>query len=184
MRIRGSQAVIDGLHRGVPTLDEVLSLLAQFEISRIYVEIKGARADRINLLEASLQAIERSDLRRAVTILSFDHGLMAHVKRMNPSLRTALTFHLIKGAIPATRAVMAAAARAQADEVALHHALATRRRVEALHKRGLSVSAWTANARLTMKRLVDSGVDSIMTNYPDRLGEVIRLSRASETTRL
>ncbi|PYP90297.1 MAG: hypothetical protein DMF61_00895 [Blastocatellia bacterium AA13] len=173
-------AAFSSFHRGVPSLDEVLALLARFTLSRIYVELKGTPLTRMPLLEATLQAIERSGLEKSITLLSFDHELMAEAAKIQPSIRTALTFHLVKGAIPATRAIAKAVDRARASEAALHHALATRRRIAALHKRGMAVSAWTANGRLTMKRLIESGVDCIMTNYPHRLRDLIESQPASD----
>ena len=37
------------------------------------------------------------------------------------------------------------------------------------HKRGLHLYYWTVNDEREMKRLIDLGVDGIMTDYPDRL---------------
>ena len=53
----------------------------------------------------------------------------------------------------------------------------TRDFVEAAHGRNLRVHAWTVNAEGDMRRLVEMGVDGIMTDYPDRLLKV--LSRAA-----
>ncbi len=41
--------------------------------------------------------------------------------------------------------------------------------VEAAHRRNLKVHVWTINDEAAMKRLIDAGVDGIMTDYPDRL---------------
>jgi glycerophosphoryl diester phosphodiesterase len=41
--------------------------------------------------------------------------------------------------------------------------------VEAAHRRDLQVHAWTINDTESMKRLLDFGVDGIITDYPDRL---------------
>lgn len=41
--------------------------------------------------------------------------------------------------------------------------------VEAAHRRNLKVHVWTINETADMKRLIDLGVDGIMTDYPDRL---------------
>jgi glycerophosphoryl diester phosphodiesterase len=71
------------------------------------------------------------------------------------------------------KGIAAAARQAGVDEVALHVGLVTRRRVFALHQEGLSVSTWTANSPLLMRRLIACGVDVIMTNYPDRLLKLI-----------
>jgi glycerophosphoryl diester phosphodiesterase len=49
----------------------------------------------------------------------------------------------------------------------------TRRFIEAAHARNMRVQVWTVNDINSMKRLVDLGVDGIMTDYPQRLLKVI-----------
>jgi glycerophosphoryl diester phosphodiesterase len=41
------------------------------------------------------------------------------------------------------------------------------------HALGLKVLPWTVNDRSEMRRLIDLGVDGIITDYPDRLREVM-----------
>lgn len=50
----------------------------------------------------------------------------------------------------------------------------TRDFVEAAHGRNLRVHAWTVNAEDEMRRLLDMGVDGVMTDYPDRLLKVLQ----------
>ncbi len=166
-------------HCGVPSQEETLALLAETDLARIYIELKGAPSTRSVLLGSSLRIIRRSKAKRRVTLLSFDHELIAAAKTAQPDIRAAVTVHIARGVIPRTRSLAKSASRAGAVEVALHHALATRRRVDALHDLGLAVSAWTANAKSTMRRLIARGVESIMTNYPDRLDGVIDSSVSS-----
>jgi glycerophosphoryl diester phosphodiesterase len=61
--------------------------------------------------------------------------------------------------------------------------IVTKEFVEAAHKRNLKVHVWTVNETEAMRRLLEMGVDGIMTDYPDRL--LALLSRAppsSQTT--
>ena len=53
--------------------------------------------------------------------------------------------------------------------------------VEAAHRRNLKVHVWTINETEDMQRLIELGVDGIMTDYPDRLLNV--LGRASLTSK-
>ncbi len=45
--------------------------------------------------------------------------------------------------------------------------------VNAAHERNLQVRLWTINETADMKRLLDMNVDGIMTDYPDRLMELL-----------
>jgi glycerophosphoryl diester phosphodiesterase len=51
--------------------------------------------------------------------------------------------------------------------------LVTRRFVEAAHARGVRVDAWTVNDPAEMHRLLDLGVDVVMTDFPERLAGVL-----------
>lgn len=161
--------------QAVPTLEGVLDRLSGAGLGRVYVEVKGRAADKERLLAATLGVIERSKIRGAITLLSFDHSAVRRARELSPRVRTAATFS-INGRGPVTARSIADSVRAAgADEAALHFSLATRRTVEGLHERGLQVSAWTANSKLLMRRLMARGVDAIMTNYPDRLIDLLRI---------
>ncbi|WP_085505176.1 glycerophosphodiester phosphodiesterase family protein [Thalassobacillus devorans] len=50
----------------------------------------------------------------------------------------------------------------------------TEEMVDAAHKAGMKVIPWTVDDKATMNKLIDNGVDGIITNYPDRLREVMK----------
>ena len=49
---------------------------------------------------------------------------------------------------------------------------ATKRLIECAHKHNVAVQYWTINDEAEMQRLIELGVDGIMTDYPGRLKEV------------
>jgi glycerophosphoryl diester phosphodiesterase len=49
----------------------------------------------------------------------------------------------------------------------------TRRFVEAAHARGVRIDAWTINDPAEMHRLLDLGVDVVMTDLPEALAGVL-----------
>ena len=46
--------------------------------------------------------------------------------------------------------------------------------VESAHRRNLKVHVWTINETADMQRLLEMGVDGIMTDYPDRLLNLLK----------
>ncbi len=46
--------------------------------------------------------------------------------------------------------------------------------VESAHKLNLRIHVWTINETVDMQRLIDLGVDGIMTDYPDKLLELVK----------
>jgi glycerophosphoryl diester phosphodiesterase len=56
--------------------------------------------------------------------------------------------------------------RSRADVLSLHHAFCTPAAVEASHREGAPVLAWTANTAADVLRLVAAGVDAIVSDDP------------------
>ena len=157
----------------VPSLDDVLAFLKPAGLERIYVELKGSPLNKAVLIDSVLYSVRRHGLCGSTTFLSFDHELVTQVKRLSTEVRTAALFLPRGRTLISTRSIIRSARSAGVDEVALHYGLATRRSIDALHERGFSVSVWTANSKLAMRRIAASGADSIMTNFPNRLREVL-----------
>jgi glycerophosphoryl diester phosphodiesterase len=157
----------------VPTLESVLALLSQARLRRIYIELKDRSANKEHLLEQVITLARHSNLEDSITLLSFDHGIIRRAKQLDPDIRAAATIPFAGARLMTARAITRAVADSRADEAALHFGLATKRLADRLHESGLSVAVWTANNKLVMRRLIACGVDSIMTNFPDRLIEVL-----------
>jgi glycerophosphoryl diester phosphodiesterase len=58
-------------------------------------------------------------------------------------------------------------ARIDTDAVTWEHPLITAERVARLHDRGLFVYAWTVDDLATMRRVIEAGVDGVITNRPE-----------------
>jgi glycerophosphoryl diester phosphodiesterase len=171
--LQNSKLKIDFADEKVPTLEEVFVLLAPAHLAQIYVELKGDVSRKNALLDATVALIHKFKLQKTVTLLSFDHQIITRAKKLAPEIRTAVTLPATQNALATSGSIIKAVERASADEAALHFGLATRRTVAALHKHGLGVSVWTVNHKLVMRRLIASGVDAIMTNFPHRLIELL-----------
>jgi glycerophosphoryl diester phosphodiesterase len=167
----------------VPSFEDVLSLLKPAGLERIYVELKGSPLNGQALLDSVLALVREHEVDRSTTILSFDHAIIRRAKGFATDVRTAALFPARGRRLISTRSIIRSAENARVDEVALHFGLATQRSVELFHKRGLSVSVWTANSKLSMRRIAASGADSIMTNFPNRLRDVLELREARQPVR-
>ncbi|MEV4196347.1 glycerophosphodiester phosphodiesterase, partial [Streptomyces toxytricini] len=91
---------------------------------------------------------------------------MLAVRAADPAAEIALTWTTLS---PPRRVLLDAVAPAWLN---YRFGLVDRGLVEALHRDGLRVSAWTADTKRTMRRLAAAGVDAITTNRIDALAAV------------
>ena len=109
-----------------------------------------------------------------VVVGSFRQGLIEEFRRACPEVATAagpveagkfLALYqsgLAASFSPAMQAL-------QIPEYAGGVRVVTKEFVAAARGRNLQVHAWTINDEAAMRRLIEAGVDGIMTDYPDRL---------------
>jgi glycerophosphoryl diester phosphodiesterase len=165
----------------VPSLDDLLALLKPARLERIYIELKGSK-HLDPLLESVVALVNKHRIAKPVTLLSFNHAIVVRAKELDGNIRTAALFPARGRRLVSTRSIIRSAESAGVDEVALHYGLATRRSIDALHERGFWVSVWTANGPLAMRRIAAAGADSIMTNFPNRLRELLDSGGTKKTS--
>jgi glycerophosphoryl diester phosphodiesterase len=145
----------------VPTLDEVLALAG----IRFNIEMKSygdpAPEQCAALLEA---AIRRHHVAERAMVQSFDFRVTRAMRRIAPEIRLAA---LVEGAEIAD--FVAVVREAEADIVAPEFPMVTRAKVERAHAAGIPVVPWTVNTPRDWERMVDAGVDGIITDDPAAL---------------
>jgi glycerophosphoryl diester phosphodiesterase len=65
------------------------------------------------------------------------------------------------------------------DQVNPHHSRITAEYVERVHQLGMAVNAWTVDDPAEQDAAVAAGVDGVITNRPDVLGEVLSVVPAT-----
>ncbi|KUN01926.1 glycerophosphodiester phosphodiesterase [Streptomyces yokosukanensis] len=154
----------------VPLFEE---LLETFPEVRWNVDIKAEPA-----LRPLLELIERTDAWDRVCVGSFSEARVLRAQRLaGPRLATSfgtrgvLNLRLRSWGLPA--AVRRSAVAAQVPEAQSGVPVVDHRFVRAAHARGLQVHVWTINEPERMHRLLDLGVDGIMTDHIDTLRKVM-----------
>jgi glycerophosphoryl diester phosphodiesterase len=156
----------------IPTLREVFKALPHM---RFNIEPKqGVPA----IVAPLCRLVREHGMAERVLVASFSAAVIEEFRRECPEVATAaasgevasfLTLHnagLSHSYSPAMQAL-------QVPEHAGALTVLTRAFVESAHGRGLRVHAWTVNDESDMRRLVEMGVDGVMTDYPDRLLKVL-----------
>lgn len=154
----------------VPLFEE---LLETFPGVRWNVDVKAEPA-----LLPFLELVGRTDAWDRVCLGSFSEARAARAQRLaGPRLATSygtrgvLNLRLRSWGLPA--AVRRSAVAAQVPEAQAGVRVVDRRFVRAAHARGLQVHVWTVNEPERMHRLLDLGVDGIMTDHIGTLREVM-----------
>ena len=156
----------------VPTLEEAL---ARFPGARFNIEPKQEAPSIVEPLCRLLR--ERAAVGRVV-VASFHSSVVSEFRRACPEVATAASSSEATDFLARYRAGVSESysppmQALQVPEHGMGMTVLTRGFVEAAHRRNLLVHAWTVNDEAGMRRLVGAGVDGIMTDYPDRLLEVL-----------
>ncbi|MFE0405057.1 glycerophosphodiester phosphodiesterase [Streptomyces nigra] len=154
----------------VPLFEE---LLETFPEVRWNVDLKAEPA-----LHSFLELIERANAWDRVCVGSFSEARVARAQRLaGPRLATSygtrgvLNLRLRSWGVPA--ALRRSAVAAQVPEAQSGVQVVDHRFVRTAHARGLQVHVWTVNDPERMHRLLDLGVDGIMTDHIDTLRKVM-----------
>ena len=145
----------------VPTLPEVLAW-AKGRIPLV-IEIKGDPLPAVGIEEKLVGLLRAHDMVDDVMAISFHHPVVKRLKELEPGLATGILYSgRLVDAVGAARA-------AQADSVRPSHHYWTAEDVAAVHAAGLTASTWVVNDEETMEYLAGIGIDSVGSDYPDRL---------------
>jgi glycerophosphoryl diester phosphodiesterase len=161
----------------IPTLAEVYE---EFPVAPVNADIKEARA---GMEEAVLRVIERAGAEARTLVASNDHAVVRRFRSVSggriptaASRREIATFYLM------SRSRLEALGRPayEALQVPVEHRgieLVTPRFLRAAHSRGVRVDVWTINDPGEMRRLLDLGVDVVMTDRPGVLAGLLEERR-------
>ena len=157
----------------VPTLVEVLR---EFSGVAVNIEIKAGTP---GIEETVLGVLREANALERALVVSTPHATVKHFRKVSGGYvstgasRWEIGVFYISSKFRLERLVRPAY---DALQVPLRHRgipVVTRRFVQAAHARGVRVDAWTINQADEMRRLLDLGVDVIMTDRPGMLAEVL-----------
>jgi glycerophosphoryl diester phosphodiesterase len=157
----------------IPTLSEVFEAFPQ---TKLNLEIKEARSSTIQSL---CRLIRDHQMTSNVVVASFDTDSLKEFRRLCPQVATSagasearLFFGLQKAYLEAAYSPVVQVL--QVPEALGDLRIVNKRFIDAAHARNMRVQVWLANDVTSMQRLLELGVDGIMTDYPQRLMEVLK----------
>jgi len=149
----------------VPRLDEIIDA-ARGRI-KLNIELKTNGHEKL-LAEKVVELLLQKNFLTEVIITSFDFTLIDKVKSLNPYIKSGYIFSKV-----GERDVFAA----DIDLLSVNKSLINKEFMDKAFATGKEVHVWTVNEISEMEKLVELGVTSIITNYPDRLKSVLEKNK-------
>lgn len=160
---------------GVPALKDVLD---RYRTTAMIVELKSAEP---RLARAVVEDIRATGTLGRVTIGSFQKGALDAVRACDPSVRTGADMDEIRSGLDASLPSAGAGRPSfdafQVPEVYAGMRIVTPEFVARAHGAGVGVVVWTVDRDEDILRLLDWGVDGLITDRPDIAVPVVRAWR-------
>ena len=154
----------------MPTLAQVLDLAAPTRVG-VLPEIKvGADGRRYPGIEEKVLAlVSARGLLARTTVQAFAPETIRRVRELAPGVRTMLLVR--RARVDREHATPATAVQWTVDvgatDLGIDYRLVDRSVVDAARKASVRLAVWTVNDEADMRRLIDLGVDAVMTDRPD-----------------
>jgi glycerophosphoryl diester phosphodiesterase len=146
----------------VPLFDEVLEL-ARGRI-RLNVELKYYGDHQPRLAERVVAAIQAKSMADQLVIQSLHYAGLEDVRRLAPEIPIGYLFS-VNAREPK---------RLEVDFLSVQVGRANGSFINAAHRRKQEVHVWTVDKRSDMQRMIDLGVDNLITNHPQQALELVR----------
>jgi glycerophosphoryl diester phosphodiesterase len=154
-----------------PTLAEVIRLVRGR--MKLNIELKYNVPDP-GLAPAVIELLRREQFLDDVVITSLDYAALKQVEGIEPRLRTG---HIVTASVGNVL-------RTEADFLSLSSAQATASLVRRAHRAGKEVHVWTVNSPEVVVRMIERGVDNIITDDPALVARVVRDRSALENAEI
>jgi len=159
----------------VPTLGQTLELAHSLSL-RVNIELKMLPRMYPGLTEAVLDLVEAMAMQADVLISSFDHEQVRWVRERSPDIPTAVLTNE-RLALPGDylQRIGADALHPGTEPLGLQSLTRTLdvEAIAAVRKLGKGVNVWTCNDKDDMRQLLAAGVTGLISDYPNRVREVI-----------
>jgi glycerophosphoryl diester phosphodiesterase len=167
------QAADAGEGEPVPTLDQVLALV-DGRLS-VLCELKatpGSPEQDQQCVDEVVAVIRRHNAESWTAIHSFNPDMVERARHTEPRISAAIISPPV--ADEAADRLLGALLKRNGQAVSVHHGAVDRVLVEKAKRRQVTVWCWTADTEADWARVVEAGVDGIITNVPHRLREWLR----------
>ncbi|AZK45056.1 glycerophosphodiester phosphodiesterase [Paenibacillus lentus] len=150
----------------IPTLEQLLELVKPLDMI-INLELKNGIIRYPGLEGKVIELVRRFALSERVIISSFNHYSLVECKKLAPEIRTGILY------MEGLYEPWAYAKRIGADALHAFQYAVVPELVAAASEYGMPYHPFTVNEKAEMQALIQAGVAGIITDYPDRLAELL-----------
>ncbi len=154
-----------------PTLREVYELLKPTGLY-VNVELKNSANPYPGMEEKCLELAAQMGMEDRVVYSSFQHNSMMRVKELN----VQATCGLLYACVMVRSCEYAAALGADALHPLYTELLFNPDECAQAHANGIQVNVWTVNDERNMRMCLEAGADMLITNFPDRALDLIKMA--------
>ena len=147
----------------IPTLEAVIdSVRGKMKLN---IELKMNGHEKM-LEERVLEIVEKKEFSNDCIFTSFKFEAIDKVKKLNPGIKAGYIFSKMPERVDVFKA--------NVDLLSVKYEIVDQEFVEKAHANNKEVHVWTVNEPEEMKRLIEIGVDSIITDRPDILVAILK----------
>lgn len=163
----------------ISTLDEVL--IAVNGKARVLIEIKSGDERYPGIEKRTVEAIQKYKAHKWTIVQSFNKKTVERVKKLDEKIETYYLlgrnfkeyYHNLQGQKDPNQST-----NFLYDGIAVHYSMLDVASVDSIKHMGLGVFTWTVDEEEDMMKMIDAGVDGIITDSPDKLIKIIASTKA------
>lgn len=151
----------------IPTLEELLTALPQTPLN---IELKSGEGASV---EQFFELLDRCDARGRVLVAAYEDPTIKRIRRVAPQATTSLSAEEVAEFVGRCMSEslddytpVGNALQVPPDHEGIE--IVTPAFVDAAHRFGMEVHVWTINEEAEMNRILDLGVDGLMSDFPAR----------------
>jgi len=156
----------------IPLLSEVLMLVGSTRWVDIEIKSDPFHSDRPGLVEQKVLAVvDQCNMKDRVFYSSFDHHLIANLKRMRPDAVTGVLYNLFRdfGRPPSKLARRANASIFICAKTELQRSM-----IDDARRHGIAVYVYTLNSIKDAQKMIQIGVDGIISDNADDIVSLVK----------
>ncbi|MCP5063387.1 MAG: glycerophosphodiester phosphodiesterase [Ignavibacteriae bacterium] len=146
----------------IPTLKEVIDLVKGK--MKLNIELKANKHEKM-LAERSLKIVTDNNFLDQVVFTSFKFAESDKIRELNPKAKVGYIFSKFPKDVDVFTADI--------DLLSTYYKIVDAEFIKKAKANGKEVAVWTVNKPEDMKRMIEIGVDQIITNYPDVLRKIL-----------